>query len=605
MKIKVSDYIAATLVKHGIKHVFMITGGGAMHLNNSLGKHPNLECIFNHHEQACAMAAESYARLTHNLAAVCVTSGPGGTNAITGVLGAWLDSVPMIIISGQVRFDTTVRSTDLNLRQLGDQEFDIVNSVANMTKYAVMVTKPQEIRYHLERALYLAKAGRPGPCWIDVPLNIQGAEVDENELIPYNPEEDIKELPPLVSNDTIKDVIDRIKLSKRPVLLAGSAVRSSGAHADFLKAVDLLNIPVVTAWNAHDCIHDDHSLYFGRPGTVGDRAGNFIVQNSDLLLVLGCRLNIRQISYNWNAFAREAFKIIVDIDPLELSKPTVKSDLAIHADLSNFIKSIVSALPATGLAAKEDWLDWCRIRKERYPVVLREYWERKELVNPYCFIESLNRHLPEGQITVTGDGTACVCTFQAAYIKNGQRLYTNSGCASMGYDLPAAIGASIASDRSKIVCLAGDGSIQMNIQELQTIVHNKLPIKIFILNNNGYHSIRQTQNNFFGSPLVGCDPPSGVSFPDFERLAYAYKIPFVRCSNHNDLDSFISTVLEGPSPFICEVMLAIDQSFAPRVSSQRLPNGKMVSKPLEDLAPFLEREEFESNMLIPVWDPER
>lgn len=605
MKIKVSDYIAATLVKHGIQHVFMITGGGAMHLNNSLGKHPNLECIFNHHEQACAMAAESYARLTHNMAAVCVTSGPGGTNAITGVLGAWLDSVPMIIISGQVRFDTTVRSTDLNLRQLGDQEFDIVNSVANMTKYAVMVTKPQEIRYHLERALSLAKVGRPGPCWIDVPLNIQGAEVDENELIPYNPEEDIKELPPLVSNDTIKDVIDRIKLSKRPVLLAGSAVRSSGAHADFLKAVDLLNIPVVTAWNAHDCIHDDHSLYFGRPGTVGDRAGNFIVQNSDLLLVLGCRLNIRQISYNWNAFAREAFKIIVDIDPLELSKPTVKPDLAIHADLSNFIKSIVSALPATGLAAKEDWLKWCRIRKERYPVVLREYWDRKEFVNPYCFVESLSRYLPEGQVTVTGDGTACVSTFQAAYIKKGQRLYTNSGCASMGYDLPAAIGACIASNRGKIVCIAGDGSIQMNLQELQTIVHYNLPVKIFVLNNNGYHSIRQTQSNFFGSPLVGCDPQSGVSFPDLERLAYAYRIPFVRCSNHGELDRCISATMDAPSPFICEVMLTIDQPFAPRVSSQRLPSGKMVSKPLEDLAPFLERKEFESNMLIPVWDTEK
>ncbi len=598
---KVSDYIANTLVTQGIKHVFMITGGGAMHLNNSLGKHPKLECIFNHHEQACAMAAESYARLTQNIAIVCVTSGPGGTNAITGVLGAWLDSIPMLIISGQVRYDTTVRSMGLNLRQLGDQEFDIVNSIANMTKYAVMVTKPQAIRYHLERALYLAKAGRPGPCWIDVPLNIQGAEVDENELIPYNPEEDISELPPPLPKDTVKEIINRIQLSKRPVLMAGSAVRSSGAHADFLKVVDLLNIPVVTAWNAHDCIHDDHSLYCGRPGTVGDRAGNFIAQNSDLLLVLGCRLNIRQISYNWTAFAREAFKIIVEIDPLELKKPTIKPDLPICANVADFIKMLLSELPV-GLTPKEEWLDWCRIRKERYPVVLREYWERKELVNPYCFVESLNRYLPEGQVTVTGDGTACVSTFQAAYIKKGQRLYTNSGCASMGYDLPAAIGACIASKRGKIVCIAGDGSMQMNLQELQTIVHYELPIKIFVLNNNGYHSIRQTQSKFFGSPLVGCDPQSGVSFPDLERLAYAYRIPFVRCSNHGELDRCISTTIEDSSPFICEVMITVDQPFAPRVSSQRLPNGRMVSKPLEDLAPFLDRDEFESNMLIPEWE---
>lgn len=599
MTMKVSDYIADTLAKHSIKHVFMITGGGAMHLNNSLGKHPNLECIFNHHEQACAMAAESYARLTRNIAVVCVTSGPGGTNAITGVLGAWLDSIPMIVISGQVRYDTTVRSTGLNLRQLGDQEFDIVNSVTNMTKYAVMVTKPQEIRYHLERALYLAKTGRPGPCWIDVPLNIQGAEIDENDLMPYNHEEDIRELPPSVPKDTAREIIDRISLSKRPVLLAGSAVRSSGAHENFLKVVDLLNIPVVTAWNAHDCIHDDHRLYYGRPGTVGDRAGNFIVQNSDLLIVLGCRLNIRQISYSWNAFAREAFKIIVDIDPLELRKPTVKPDIPVYADLSDFIGAMIEELPTTGLEAKEEWLEWCRIRKRRYPVVLKEYWERKDLVNPYCFVESLSRYLPEGQVTVTGDGTACVCTFQAAYIKKGQRLYTNSGCASMGYDLPSAIGASIASGRSRIVCITGDGSIQMNIQELQTIAHHRLPIKIFVLNNQGYHSIRQTQENFFGRPLVGCDRESGVSFPDMERVAYAYQIPFVRCSKHAELDSCISAALEGDHPSVCEVKLTPDQAFAPRVSSYRLPDGRIVSRPLEDMAPFLDRKEFENNMLIP------
>lgn len=598
MTIKVSDYIAQKLVENGINLVFMVTGGGAMHLDDSLGKNPNLQFICNHHEQACAMAAESYARLTGNIAAVCVTSGPGGTNTITGVLGAWLDSIPMLIISGQVKYDTTVRSTGMNLRQLGDQEYDIVKSVAPMTKYAVMVTDPYEIRYHLERALYLAKAGRQGPCWIDVPLNVQGAMVDEKNLKSYDPEIDSKEIPPEVSQDTISEIIRRIKSSKRPVILAGSAIRSSGAYNNFMKIVDLLKIPVVTAWNAHDSIPDDHPFYFGRPGTVGDRAGNFIVQNSDLLFVLGCRLNIRQISYYWESFAREAFKIIVDIDPLELNKPTVKPDLPIHANVADLIKSLIKELSPEGLAHKEEWLNWCSVRKNRYPIVLKEYWNRDKLVNPYCFIDVLSQYLQEGQITVTGDGTACVCAFQAVRIKKGQRLYTNSGCASMGYDLPAAIGACFASERQKIVCLAGDGSIQMNLQELQTIVHHRLPIKIFILNNNGYHSIRQTQESYFGQPIVGCDPQSGVSFPDMERIANAYRIPFIRCSTHGELNHCINTTLKGNNSFICEVMLTPDQPFAPKTSSQRLPDGRMVSKPLEDLAPFLDREEFKENMLI-------
>jgi acetolactate synthase-1/2/3 large subunit len=595
--IRVSDYIAQRLGEYPIEHVFMITGGGAMHLNDSLGKHPEIEVVYNHHEQACAIAAESYGRLTGKIGTICVTSGPGGTNAITGVLGAWLDSVPMLILSGQVRFDTTVRSTDLPLRQLGDQEFDITKSVANMTKYAVMITDPSEIRYHLEKALFLAKAGRPGPCWIDIPLNIQGAMVDEAQLKGYDPIEDSREIPPEVSNDQISEIIRRIQAARRPVLFAGSAIRSSGAHAQFLKLVDLLNIPVVTAWNAHDNIADSHPLYFGRPGTLGDRAGNFIVQNADLLLVLGCRLNIRQISYNWKTFAREAFKIVVDIDPYELKKPTIQPDMPVCADVAGVITKMIGKL-SHPLSPNQEWLKWCRVRKERYPVVLPEYWSLKELVNPYCFMQALGKHLPEGQITVTGNGSACVISFQALEIKTGQRLYTNSGCASMGYDLPAAIGACFASGRQKIVCLAGDGSLQMNLQELQTVAHYKLPIKIFVLNNNGYHSIRQTQTNFFGTPLIGCDPCSGVSFPDMEKIAVVYGMNFWRCHNHDELDSCILNILDNDCPGICEVMLTTSQPFAPRLSSKRLPDGKMVSPPLEDLYPFLDRDEFNDNMII-------
>ena len=601
--IKLSDFVAQRLADYGVQHIFMITGGGAMHLNDSFGKHPDLEYICNHHEQASAMAAESFSRLTGKIAVVCVTSGPGGTNSITGVLGAWLDSVPLLIISGQVRYDTTVRSTGLNLRQLGDQEFDIVKPISYITKYAVMVTDPLEIRYHLERALFLAKAGRPGPCWIDIPLNVQSAMIEENELRMYDPKEDTQEIPPRITEEIEKEIIFRIKSASRPVLLVGSAIRLAGAHKDFLRLVDLLNIPVVTAWNAHDNINDDHPFYFGRPGSVGDRAGNFIVQNSDLLLVLGCRLNIRQISYNWKTFAREAFKIIVEIDPLEPKKPTITANMLVHADVGDFIRAMIKELSPSGLAPKQWWLNWCHIRKKRYPVVLKEYWKLKELVNPYCFIEALTKHLPENQIIVTGDGTACVCTFQAAYIKKGQRLYTNSGCAAMGYEIPASIGACIGSNQNKVVCLAGDGSLQMNIQELQTIVHHKLPIKIFVLNNNGYHSIRQTQSTFFEPPLVGCNPQSGVSFPDMERIAYAYQIPFVRCSSHKELDYAITTTLDGNKPTICEVMLTLEQSFAPRVSSYRLPDGRIISKPLEDLAPLLNRKEFRENMIIkPISD---
>ncbi|MDO8644144.1 MAG: thiamine pyrophosphate-binding protein, partial [bacterium] len=481
MKIKVSDYIAEKLVEAGIQHLFMVTGGGAMHLNNSLGKNPGLQCIFNHHEQASAIAAESYARLTGKIAALCVTSGPGGTNAITGVYGAYVDSIPMLIISGQIRYDTHVLSTGLPLRQLGDQEIDIIRMVPGITKYAVMVTHAEEIRYHVEKALYLAKAGRPGPCWLDIPMNIQGAMVDPEQLKAYDPKEDLEEAP-IPEPKLIREIIDRIRSAKRPVLFAGSGIRLSGAHADFLKLVEALNIPVVTAWNAHDNIPDDHPLYCGRPGTVGDRAGNFIVQNSDLLFVLGCRLNIRQIGYSWQTFAREAYKIIVDIDPAELKKPTLKPDLPIHANVSVLMKEILKELKGQKLSAKEEWIHWCLARKELYPVVLKEYWKNKGLINPSCFMQKLGEHLPEGQITVTGDGTACVCAFQAMKIKKGQRLYTNSGCAAMGYDLPAAIGACFGSGKQKIICLAGDGSLQMNIQELQTVAHHKLPIKIFVLN---------------------------------------------------------------------------------------------------------------------------
>ena len=597
--IKVSDYIAQTLAKHGIQHVFLITGGGAMHLNDAIGRCKDLSYICCHHEQACAIAAESYYRLTNRLAAVNVTTGPGGTNAITGVYGAWVDSLGMIVISGQVKWETLVRSTNLPLRQLGDQEIDIVKVVEPITKYAVMVTDANSIRYHLERALYLAKSGRPGPCWLDIPMNVQGAFIDPEALPAYDPVEDRIQYSTPDLQGVCEEIVLRLKASQRPVILAGSGIRLGKSHQSFIQLVDSWGIPVVTAWNAHDLIWNEHPCYVGRPGTIGDRAGNFAVQNSDFLLVLGCRLNIRQISYNWENFARGAYKVIVDIDELELQKPTVKPDLPVHADVADFLHHLLNINKFESPGVHQDWLKWCLERKHKYPVVLPEYWLNEESVNPYCFAEVLFQELLEDEIIVTGDGTACVTTFQAAFVKQGQRLYTNSGCASMGYDLPAAIGACIASDKKRIICLAGDGSIQMNLQELQTIVGYHLPIKIFVLNNQGYHSIRQTQANYFPDNIVGCGPESGLTFPHLEKLAFAYGIPYRCCHQHLQLTAKIRDTLADEGPQICEIMLDLNQPFAPKLSSKKLPDGRMISAPLEDLSPFLEREEFLSNMVIP------
>ncbi len=598
-KVRVADYVASFLAEHGIRDVFLVTGGGAMHLNDAFGREHRLRYVACHHEQACAMAAESYARASGRVAAVNVTTGPGGTNAITGVWGAWVDSLPMIVVSGQVKFETTVRSSQLPLRQLGDQELDIVRVVSSMTKYAVMVTDPGTIRYHLERALHLATHGRPGPVWLDIPMNVQGSLIDPSALAGYDPAEDAIAFETGDLDAVARDLVARLRSAKRPVVLAGNGPRLAGMHAEFVELIEAIGVPVTTAWNAHDALWNAHPLYAGRPGTVGDRAGNFAVQNSDLLLVLGCRLNIRQISYGWQNFARAAFKVMVDVDAAELKKPTLSIDLPVHADLRDFIPALRRALDAGGAGDHSAWVAWCKERVRRYPVVLPEYWETRGSVNPYCFMEVLFRVLPEDEMVVTADGTACVTAFQAADLKPGQRLYHNSGCAPMGYDLPGAIGASVATG-GRVVCIAGDGSLQMNLQELQTIVTHRLPIKLFVLNNKGYHSIRQTQHNYFPDNIVGCGLESGLGFPDMEKIAAAYGLPFTRVSEHDGLDAAIRATLDGDGARVCEVMLDLAQPFAPKLSSRKLDDGRMVSAPLEDLAPFLPREELRENMLIPL-----
>ena len=599
--VKLSDWVAQACVDLGVRHVFMVTGGGAMHLNHSFGTHPKLDCIFNHHEQACAMGAEAYSRLNNKLAVVNVTSGPGGTNAITGVYGAYFDSISMVVISGQVKFETTVRSTGLPLRQYGDQELDIEPIVKPITKYCAMVTDPKTIRYHLEKAFYLARSGRPGPVWLDIPLDVQNAKIDPETLIGFERQEIEESWRATDLHIAAAEILKRVQTAERPVVFAGGGVRLSGKHEEFIELIDKLGVPVVSGWNAHDVIWEDHPLNCGRPGSIGDRAGNFTVQNADLLIVLGSRLNIRQVSYNWTSFAREAYKIWVDIDLEELKKPSVKADMPVHASLSDLLPILAKSSCEGPSNAHKAWLSWCRERVARYPAVLEEYWRRPE-INPYCFMQTLFERLDEDQIVVTGNGSACVVSFQAAKLKKGQRLWTNSGCASMGYDLPAAIGVAKASPGKKIVCLAGDGSLMMNLQELQTIAGYALPIKIFILNNNGYSSIFQTHRNFFNGVEVGAGPKSGVSFPNFEKLARGFEIEYLSCASHHDMSVTIEAAMLSDGPTICEVLLDPDQPFAPKLSAKQHPDGRITSPPLEDLSPFLPREELLENLLIQPMD---
>jgi acetolactate synthase-1/2/3 large subunit len=592
--IRVADYIAQTLARQGVTDVFMVTGGGAMHLNDALGRCRALRVVCCHHEQACAMAAESYFRLTGRLAAVNVTSGPGSTNAITGVHGAWTDSLGLVVISGQVKRATLVRSFDLPLRQLGDQEVDITPMVASITKYAVMVTDPDSIRFHLEKAIHLARTGRPGPVWLDVPMDVQGAQVDAERLEGYTPEPEAA-LTDAELTALARTTLDRLAQAQRPAILAGSGVRIGGAQDAFLALAERLGIPVTTAFNAHDLLPHDHPLLCGRPGTIGDRAGNFTVQNADFLLVLACRLNIRQISYAWDHFAHRAFQVMVDIDPAELAKPTLRIDLPVPADVGRFLARLLELAGPGPTDAHRGYLAWCRERVARYPVVLPEYWAKAAPINPYCFVEALFEQLQEGDIIVTGNATACIVPFQAARMKRGQRLYSNSGSASMGYDLPAAVGAAVGAPGARIICLAGDGSLQMNVQELATVAYHHLPIKLFVLNNHGYHSIRQTQEAYFPDGPIGYQPDNGVGFPKAEGLAQAYGLPFLRLETHEDLTAGLGRVLAMEGPVLCEVMLDPTQPFAPKLASRLLEDGTMISPALDDMAPFLPREAFQGN----------
>ncbi len=600
-QIRLADYVFRTLADNNVSKIFLVTGGGAMHLNDALGREKRISYVCCHHEQACAIAAEGYARVTNGLGVACVTSGPGGVNALNGVFGAWTDSIPMLVVSGQMKRETLLRTHGLTgrLRQLGDQEVDIVEMVKGIAKYAVCVTEPESIRYHLERAIYLALHGRPGPVWLDIPVDVQAAMVNPETMRAYDPAEDALPVDEKALRAQAADVAKRLKASARPVLLGGTGVRLGDAIPEFIALAERLQIPVTTAWT-HDLIASDHPLFCGRQGTIGTRAGNFVVQNSDLVLILGARLCIRQISYNWASFARHAHTVQVDIDQAELEKPTFRSKQPIQADAKQFLRLVLEELgDAKPTTAQLEWRDWAAKRRPMLPEVLPHHRTAAPgTINQYHFVELLFAASAKGDIFACGDATACITPFQAGELKAGQRLFSNSGSASMGYDLPAGIGAAVAAPDRRVICLGGDGSLQMNVQEMATLAHHKLNLKLFVLNNGGYLSIRSTQNNFF-KLLVGEGPISGVTFPDYAALAKAYGLPAVTLDTNRPAEH-LKEILARSGPEVIVVELDQAQGFEPKLSSKRLPDGRMVTAPLEDMAPFLDREEFAKHMIVPA-----
>jgi len=581
---RVSDRIAELLAEFGIKHVFMVTGGGAMHLNDALGRNQSLKVINMHHEQSCSMAADGYARINNLMACVNVTTGPGGINAINGVFGAWTDSVPMVVISGQVKRET-LNFNNSKLRQLGDQENNIVSMVKNITKFSYILKNQNYVDDVVSKALQIASTGRPGPVWIDIPIDIQGSLYEKSKQMKLEK----LSVPRIKKID--KNIIDKVQRliqnSKRPAILVGGGIRASGAHKEFLKFINKTDIPVLTAWNAHDVLHDGHRNYAGRPGTVGNRAGNFIAENCDLLIILGSRLNIRQIGYNFKEFSKNSLKIMVDIDKEELDKKTLSIDLKVNHDLKEFLKAMNASSNKLKINEHKKYLTWCKKLNRSFPIFRQEYKNSKK-VNPYYFVDELFKNLKQKDNIVTSDGTAVVTTFQGAILKKDQRLFSNSGSASMGFGLPAAIGACFANDKKTTYCIEGDGSIQMNIQDLATISKHNLPIKIFLLSNDGYHSIRQTQNKYFPDNTVGCGPESGLQFPDFKLISNGYGLKYKQIKTSDKLTEVIKAVIKEKGPVVCEIVIDKNQEFEPKASSKLYPDGRMKSAPLYDLFPFLD-----------------
>jgi len=596
---RVSDYIARRLQFLGIEYAFMVTGGAAMHLNDAISSVFQEKLIFLHHEQSCSMAADSFARITNKPCLVNVTAGPGVINALNGVFGAYVDSLPMFVVSGQSKRATLVTNSGIDdLRQLGDQEVDVQSLASSVCKSVHLLQNPLEVRELVDTLFNLSITGRPGPVWIDLPIDVQSFDLPP-EYDSYVSEHSLCSSLVNISDDfdlQLDELALHLLTNDRPVLYVGNGIRISDSYNEFLDFLQQWPIACVTGWNSNDLLWDSHPCYCGRPGTVGNRSGNFAVHYSTSLLVVGCRLNIRQVSYNWSDFSPYSWKCHVDIDRAELDKPTLSTDLKINTQISGFFPRLSKALTRVSirnhintsrvLSHWSSWSSWLKSTLDNYPVLMDALPPRDHYVNPYRLLHKLSDYLPNNSVTVCSDGTACVAGFQALVIKPSQRLFHNSGCASMGFELPAAIGAYYASN-SPITCIAGDGSIMMNIQELAIIGGRQLPIKIILLNNNGYHSIRQTQFNYFPNNIVGCGPDSGLPFPDFSVLTQSFGLQYSCLREEELIDNSLSSLYLTPGPELLEVFLDTQQQFSPKLSSKRLPSGEMVSSSLDDMSPHL------------------
>lgn len=597
---KVSDYIIQFLVDKGLKHVFFITGGAAAHIVDSMGRNKNINYIPMQHEQAAAMAADAYARLTDNFGACVATSGPGATNLITGVCCSYFDSIPTIMITGQVNVWET--KGDRKIRQAGFQETDIVDIVRPITKFATMVIDPTKIRYVLEKAYFLAMNGRPGPVWIDVPLNVQHAEIDPDTVEGFDPQE-LGEREFIIPPQIIEEVIQLLAQAHRPVVIAGMGIKLGRARKEFIEFIEKINVPVISTWSGIDILPYDHPLYVGQFGVYGNRAANFTVQNADLLISLGSRLDTRQTGGQPQTFAREAKKIVIDIDEAELNKKWVEADIPIHADVKDFLREINVQLTSQQIPNFSDWLARCKQWKEKYPTVLPEYYEQQGSVNAYVFIKTLSDKLGENDIIIADQGGNLTWTIQGFQVKRGQKLFSAFGNSPMGYALPAAVGAAFAKPGQDIFCIDGDGGFQLNIQELQTVFFHKLPIKIFVLNNRAYGIIKQFQEVYFDSRYIATVKETGYSCPDFVKVAQAFGLQTETIQNHEELSSKLDKILATQGPILVDVLLDEAQKLVPKLVAIKSKDGQQyISKPIEDMIPLLPREEFYANMIIKPLD---
>lgn len=616
---KLSDYVIHFLADLGIGHVFYVSGGGAMHLNDSLGRNERVEGVCMLHEQGASIAAEAYARISENYGACLVTSGPGGTNAVTGVAGAYYDSTPVIYISGQVKRDDLAGNQ--GIRQFGIQETDILSIVKSITKYAVQIREPEEIRYELEKAAYLAREGKPGPVWVDIPLDVQASRVEPEELKAYRNQDSGEPRGGRAHNpaasesgqmacsgpqpqyrpdngqidERIRQVFGLLHKSERPLVLLGNGIRLAGAVSEAREFYEALGAPVVTSWNGVDLIEDEHPLFYGRPGSVGHRHANFIQQNADLVLTVGSRLNLLSTGYNYADFLGNAKHVMVDIDEKEMHKKSVHPYLELPCDAGYFLRKMLERKEALYTSQKKEWLSYCNEMRKRYPVMIPEAEPREGYVSTYRLVEEISRQMTGRDIyQFTSSGTSVDIAMKVFQIKRGQRAFLTKGLAAMGFDVPACVGSCIASGGRRTVCVTGDGSVMMNIQELEVIKRRNLPVKLFITDNGGYSMIYGSQNGNFQGRLTGCTKESGLTLPNVGKLAEAFGIKSLYLDSEEDLEAKVREVLEYEGPAVCRVKADIGQKILPRQANYMKEDGQMASRPLDDMAPLLEREELEA-----------